>query len=104
IEGMEADSTIRYWISKYLVILFLNLYTLQEYLITQRFLELPRLPDTLAVRKFLLEFIDYFNRIVKDVTDDTRTLKKIGFDTSDCISSEWCEKNDKTPPIKFVER
>lgn len=104
IEGMEADSTIRYWISKYLVILFLNLYTLHEYLVTQHFLSLPQLPGSLADRKLLLEYIDYFNKLVKDVTGETETLKHIGFDTYDCISSEWCEKNDKTPPIKLVER
>jgi hypothetical protein len=103
IEGMEADSLIRHWISKYMVILFLNLYTLHQYYITQAFLALPRLPDSLKDRKFLLEFVDYFKKIVKEAIDDKETLKQIGFDSYDLISDEWCVKNNKTKPVELVE-
>lgn len=104
VEGMEADSLIRYWISKYMVILLLNLYTMQQYYITQHFLELPQLPDSLKDKKFLLEFIDYFERIVKEAMDDQETLMGIGFDSYDFISDDWCERNRKTKPLELVER
>lgn len=103
VEGMEADSLTRHWISKYMVILFLNLYTLQQYLITQHFLALPQLPDSLKDRKFLLEFIDYFKRIVKEAIDDKDTLKQIGFEHYGLISDEWCLINGKPKPLKLVE-
>jgi hypothetical protein len=103
IEGMEADSLIRHWISKYMAVLLLNLYTLHQYYITQVFLALPRLPDSLKDRKFLLEFVDYYKKIVKEAIDDKETLKQIGFDSYDLISDEWCVKNNKTKPLELVE-
>lgn len=104
VEGMEADSLIRHWISKYMIVLFLNLYTMQQYYITQHFLELPQLPDSLKDKKFLLLFIDYFERIVKEAINDKETLMGIGFDSYDYISDDWCKRNRKTKPLELVER
>ena len=103
LEGMQADGVIRNWICKYIAILFLRQYTLVKYYSSQDFISHPKFPDSLGEKKFWMENIDYFNKLVDDLRNDQEMMNELGFIYYGNISDDWCKENGKVPPLTLMD-
>lgn len=102
-EGIDADGVIRYWIRKYIAILFLRQYTLLTYFSYQQHTSIPSLPTTQGEKKFWLNHIDYFKELVLNTRSNKELMDELKFDLYGYISDEWCRENGKLPPNSLFE-
>ena len=100
-DGINFDGTVNGWIRKYLILLFLRQYTLVKYYTFQDFISLPTSPDTQAEIKHWLDNIDYFKQTLEVILADQNLLKNLRLDV---ITDKWCEQNNKTKPLDFVDQ
>lgn len=100
-DGLSADKTIRYWISKYIILHFLILYTRHEYYITQDFNSIPQLPSSISKQKYWLEFVDHFKFILNSLLEDKILLRALKIDF---ITDEWCAENKKMTPFEIIQK
>ncbi|MEX1014829.1 MAG: hypothetical protein WDZ80_06760 [Candidatus Paceibacterota bacterium] len=80
-DGIQADQKIKYWISKYLSLLFLRQYTIIPYLITMKPLALPKLPEKQLEKQIWLQSLDFFHSLINEIINDNETLPKVELET-----------------------
>ena len=102
LEGLKPIRLIKFWIRKYIAVLFLRQYTLVKYYYFQEFLALPNFPENLSEKRLWLEVIEFFNKMIEELLLDKETLIDLGFNVYDFISEEWCSKNNKTHPLELI--
>lgn len=101
LEGLNSDSVIKYWITKYIALLFIRQYSIQPYLITMKPLELPQVPDEQGEKKSLITNLDFFAGLVEELLDDSELLKKAKLSF---IDKKWIEKNKLPNPVALVHQ
>lgn len=99
-DGVNFDWIINGWIRKYLILLFLRQYTLHEYYIYQKFLTLPKSPETQDEKKHWIDNIQEFENWLKEILSNTELLKTLQFDY---ITEEWCNVEKKIYPLELVD-
>lgn len=100
-EGIRTDGKVRNWICKYLSCLFIRQYTLHEYYIYQKHVDLPTLPSTLREMAAWLDNIEIFRESVKLIYTDTKLLKEFGFEY---VNEEEILRNGKLQPNEIFEK
>ena len=101
ISGVNANNIIKMWIKRYIAILFLRQYTLHEYFVYSRTLEMPDPPRTLSEKRSWLEELDTLKRFVMEYLSDTTSLKALNLDT--LSSPDWFADNNKPKPEELIE-
>jgi hypothetical protein len=99
-EGLNADYTIKNWITKYIAVLFLRQYSIQPHLITMKPLELPLLPKTQSEKKVWLKNIDFLKLQIARIMTNSDLLSRTKLDF---ITTEWLEKNNKPKPTELID-
>ena len=101
ISGVNANNIIKMWIKRYIVILFLRQYTLHEYFVYSRTLEMPNPPQTLSEKRKWIEELDVLKRFVMDYLSDTSCLKSLNLE--ELSSPDWFANNNKPNPEELIE-
>lgn len=101
ISGVNANNIINMWIKRYIAILFLRQYTLYEYFVYSRTLEMPNPPQTLPEKRKWIEELDVLKRFVIDYLSDTSCLKSLNLE--ELSSPDWFVDNNKPNPEELIE-
>lgn len=101
ISGVNANIIIKMWIKRYIAILFLRQYTLHEYFVYSRTLEMPNPPQTLPEKRKWIEELDILKRFVLEYLSDTSCLKSLNLE--ELSSPDWFAKNNKPNPEELIE-
>lgn len=101
ISGVNANNIIKMWIKRYIAILFLRQYTLHEYYIYSRTLEMPNPPQTLSEKRSWIEELDTLKRFVTEYLSDTTCLKSLNMEA--LSSLDWFANNNKPTPENLIE-
>lgn len=101
ISGVNANNIIKMWIKRYIAILFLRQYTLHEYFVYSRTLEMPNPPQTLSEKRNWLEELDILKRFVMEYLSDISCLKSLNLE--ELSSPDWFVDNNKPNPEKLIE-
>lgn len=101
ISGVNANDIIKMWIKRYIAILFLRQYTLHEYFVYSRTLEMPNPPQTLSEKKKWIEELDILKKFVMEYLSDTACLKSLNMEA--LSSSDWFKNNNKHNPEELIE-
>ena len=101
ISGVNANNIIKMWIKRYIAILFLRQYTLHEYFVYSRTLEMPNPPQTLSEKRKWIEELDVLKRFVIDYLSDTSCLKSLNLE--ELSSPDWFVDNNKPKPEELIE-
>lgn len=101
ISGVSANNIIKMWIKRYIAILFLRQYTLHEYFVYSRTLEMPNPPQTLPEKRKWIEELDVLKRFVIDYLSDTSCLKSLNLE--ELSSPDWFVDNNKPKPEELIE-
>lgn len=101
ISGVNANNIIKMWIKRYIAILFLRQYTLHEYFVYSRTLEMPNPPQTLPEKRKWIEELDILKRFVMEYLSDTTCLKALNLDA--LSSPDWFADNNKPKPEELIE-
>jgi hypothetical protein len=100
LSGMNAEKTIKDWICKYFVVLFLRQYSIVPHLITIKPLEYPSLPTNQSKIKQWIDSLIYFKNIAIEILGEVELLKTLELDY---ITEEWCTLNNKLSPLNFIK-
>lgn len=101
ISGVNANGIIKMWIKRYIATLFLRQYTLHEYFVYSRTLEMPNPPQTLPEKRKWIEELDVLKRFVIDYLSDTSCLKSLNLE--ELSSPDWFVDNNKPNPEELIE-
>ncbi len=101
ISGVNAENIIKMWIKRYISILFLRQYTLQEYLVCSRTLGFPTIPQTLSEKRRWNEELEKLKYYVQEYLSEEQILKCLGL--QDLLSNDWYKNNNKTNPIDWIQ-
>lgn len=99
IEGLHADSQIKKWVSKYIVLLFIRQWNIDSHLTIENPLEYPKLPETQMEKSFWLLNMDFFEMLMNELLSDKILMSDLGLDF---INHKWCKDNKKLSPIEFI--
>lgn len=97
---IDSDWTVPRSIKKYLVLLFLRQYSLQQYYINDKPLALPNLPDSQVEKKFWFDNIESFKENLEEFLGDKKLLTKLGIKF---ISKKWCNTQGKQYPLDLLD-
>lgn len=101
VSGVNAEDIIKMWIKRYIAILFLRQYTLQEYFIYSLTLEMPKPPQTLAEKKRWCEQLELLKRFVNEYLGNRHVLEALGLES--LKTPNWFENNDKKEPNALID-
>lgn len=76
ISGVNANNIIKIWIKRYIAVLFLRQYTMNEYFVYSHTLEMPP-PQMLSEKRKWIEELDILKRFVMEYLSDTSCLKAL---------------------------
>lgn len=99
-EGIGAEGIVSSYTAKYFALLFIRQWTIIPYLVTIRPFDFPQLPATQSEKLMWLDSLPYFKNQVEWVLGQKELLADTRLDM---INDEWCEKNDKPKPTKFID-
>ena len=101
ISGVNANDIIKIWIKRYVAILFLRQYTLNEYFVYSRTLEMPNPPQTLSEKRNWLDELDVLKEFVMEYLSDNSCLKSLNLEVLGLPN--WFENNNRTNPEELIE-
>lgn len=101
VSGINANGIIKMWIKRYVTTLFLRQYTLHEYFVYSRTLEMPNPPQTLSEKRSWLEELDTLKRFVMEYLSDISCLKSLNLE--ELSSPNWFADNNKPKPWELIE-
>lgn len=97
LDGIGAQGVIKKWICQYIGVLFVRQFNINTYYSFQNPTGNPYLPTTTEEKRYWLGNINYFKKIIEDISDDKELLKKLNFK----ISTEYLDKiNEVETKIK----
>lgn len=101
VSGVNANNIIKMWIKRYIAVLFLRQYTMNEYFVYSHTLEMPNPPQILSEKRKWIEELDVLKRFVMEYFSDTSCLKALNLE--ELNSSDWFANNDKLNPEELIE-
>ncbi len=96
--GINADGIVKKWICSYISLIFLKQYTLHSYYTYDNPLGLPNSPNTQSEKRFWIDNLDYFLRLIKENLDNKELQKILKYDF---ITDEWCKNNSVPSPSEY---
>jgi len=97
--GLAAEPLITKWIFTYLAVLFLRQYTLDTYLMWDKPLDYPDLPEGQPAKKSWLDAMGLFRNYITQVLQDRELLQKLRLDF---ITEAWCTEQGIDYPLDFL--
>lgn len=77
VRGINSNEIIKLWITKYLAVLVIRLYTLISYYIFDDPLKVPPLPETIREKKFWMENLPFLKRYIMEYCKDEKILNML---------------------------
>lgn len=102
VSGVNGNNIIKMWIKRYIAILFLRQYTLNEFLVYSRTLQTPHPPHTLVEKNKWIEELDILERYVMEYLSDKEVLKLLNME--ELGEADWFQKNNKTNPKDLIDK
>ena len=101
ISGVDADDIIKMWIKRYIAILFLRQYTLQEYFTDSRILDMPDPPKTLSEKRRWKEELNILKYFITEYLKNIECLEQLNM--REISSQDWFDKNNKPHPKNLID-
>lgn len=101
VSGVNGNNIIKIWIKRYIAILFLRQYILNEFFVYSRTLRTPNLPKTLREKNKWIEELDILERYVMEYLSDKEVLKLLNMEALG--EADWFQKSNKTSPKDLIE-
>ena len=101
VRGVNASDIIRFWIKKYMVVLFLRQYTLNTYYIYEDTLQMPRVPESMSEKYAWNNELDVLKDLLQKICEDKGTLNVLGF--QHMSDKQWFVEKDKPTPSELIE-
>ena len=101
VRGVNASDIIRFWIKKYMAVLFLRQYTLHSYYIYEDTLQLPRVPESMSEKHAWNNELDVLKDLLQKLCEDKGTLNVLGF--QHMSDKQWFVEKDKPTPSELIE-
>ena len=101
VKGIDAGDTIRFWIKKYIAVLFIRQYTLESYYINEDLLQMPVIPDPISEKRLWNSQLDSLKNIIKQIFDNKNILQNLGF--GELTDTQWFEMNKKEKPNELID-
>ena len=101
VRGVNASDIIRFWIKKYMAVLFLRQYTLHSYYIYEDTLQLPRVPESMSEKHAWNDELDILQDLLQRICADTEMLKALGY--QHMSDKQWFVEKDKPTPSELIE-
>lgn len=101
IRGVNASDIIRFWIKKYMAVLFLRQYTLHSHYIYEDTLQLPRVPESMSEKYAWNNELDILQDLLQKICADTEMLEALGY--QHMSDKQWFVENGKPVPPELIE-
>ena len=101
VRGVNASDIIRFWIKKYMAVLFLRQYTLHSYYIYEDTLQLPRVPESMSEKYAWNNELDILQDLLQKICADTEMLEALGY--QHMSDKQWFVEKDKPTPSELIE-
>ena len=101
VRGVNASDIIRFWIKKYMVVLFLRQYTLNTYYIYEDTLQMPRVPESMSEKYAWNNELDVLKDLLQKICADTKMLEALGY--QHMSDKQWFVENGKPVPPELIE-
>ena len=101
VRGVNASDIIRFWIKKYMVVLFLRQYTLNTYYIYEDTLQMPRVPESMSEKYAWNNELDVLKDLLQKICADTEMLEALGY--QHMSDKQWFVENGKPVPPELIE-
>ena len=101
VRGVNASDIIRFWIKKYMAVLFLRQYTLHSHYIYEDTLQLPRVPESMSEKHAWNNELDVLKDLLQKLCEDKGTLNVLGF--QHMSDKQWFVEKDKPTPSELIE-
>ena len=101
VRGVNASDIIRFWIKKYMAVLFLRQYTLHSHYIYEDTLQLPRVPESMSEKYAWNNELDILQDLLQKICADTEMLEALGY--QHMSDKQWFVENSKPVPPELIE-
>lgn len=101
VSGVNGDGIIRMWIKRYLAILMLQQYKLNEYYVYSRTLQTPTIPNDLSEQRTWKDSLDNLKYFVDDYLSQQEVLSELGL--VELSKPDWFLENNKKHPDELIE-
>ena len=101
VRGVNASDIIRFWIKKYMAVLFLRQYTLHSYYIYEDTLQLPQVPESMSEKHAWNDELDILQDLLQKICADTEMLEALGYQHMG--DKRWFVENGKPVPPELIE-
>ena len=102
VSGVKGNSIIQMWIKRYLAILMLRQYTLNEVFIYSDRLKTPNIPKDLYQQKTWQNILNELKVLVNKYLTDSNILSELGM--AELGTEDWFSINQKEHPEQLIER
>lgn len=101
VRGVNASDIIRFWIKKYMAVLFLRQYTLNTYYIYEDTLQMPRVPESMSEKYAWNNELNVLKDLLHELCEDKETLNALGL--QHMSDTQWFVEKGKTVPSELIE-
>lgn len=101
VRGVNASDIIRFWIKKYMAVLFLRQYTLHSHYIYEDTLQLPRVPESMSEKYAWNNELYILQDLLQKICADTEMLEALGYQHMG--DKRWFVENGKPVPPELIE-
>jgi hypothetical protein len=101
VRGVNASDIIRFWIKKYMAVLFLRQYTLHSHYIYEDTLQLPRVPESMSEKYAWNNELDILQDLLQKICADTEMLEALGY--QHMSDKQWFVEKGKPAPYELIE-
>lgn len=101
VRGVNASDIIRFWIKKYMAVLFLRQYTLHSYYIYEDTLQMPHIPESMSEKYAWNNELNVLKDLLHELCEDKETLNALGLQYMS--DSQWFVEKGKTVPSELIE-
>lgn len=101
VRGVNASDIIRFWIKKYMAVLFLRQYTLHSYYIYEDTLQMPHIPESMSEKYAWNNELDVLKDLLQKICADTEMLEALGY--QHMSDKQWFVENGKPVPPELIE-
>lgn len=101
VRGVNASDIIRFWIKKYMAVLFLRQYALHSYYIYGDTLQLPQVPESMSEKHAWNDELDILQDMLQKIYTDTEMLEALGY--QHMSDKQWFVEKGKPAPYELIE-
>lgn len=101
VRGVNSSDIIRFWIKKYMAVLFLRQYTLHSYYIYEDTLQMPHIPESMSEKYAWNNELNVLKDLLHELCEDKETLNALGL--QHMSDTQWFVEKGKTVPSELIE-